>query len=82
MILLLIFLISYSAGLSDNAYKAIGTALSLSLLHGGPAPRFLSDTLFRLVVGETVTVDQLTLLDVTDTGISSVLKKVCYCCLV
>lgn len=66
------------AALADMKYKQVGAAIALSLVHGGPAPRFWSTTLFDIMVlvQSYINRDSLTLTDVSDMGVKSVLEKV------
>lgn len=60
---------------SDDYYTA-GVVLALSVVHGGPAPRFLSRELFMALINGpdtiSVSVDKL-----PDSDISRQLKEVC-----
>jgi hypothetical protein len=78
-----------SVGLEENRYSLIGSGMALSLIHGGPSPVFLSQTLYKLITGIAPTIDELNLNDVTDEGVRLTLQKACnfiqhleviYCC--
>ncbi|MEQ2256320.1 hypothetical protein ILYODFUR_023056, partial [Ilyodon furcidens] len=64
-----------STALREDKYFIAGRAIAVSLVHGGPAPQFLSPVLFaRLVGGPNAACP--TLKDVTDADLHEKLKKV------
>lgn len=65
--------------LRDDEYFIAGRAIAVSLVHGGPAPRFLSPTLFTCLVQGPETVKP-SLKDVADSDLKDKLEKVnCEC---
>ncbi|XP_069119352.1 uncharacterized protein [Argopecten irradians] len=62
--------------LSSGAYKDAGTIISMSIVHGGPAPKFFNQLLFDMMVGRKV---HLTLEDVQDIDMKGKIKKLKDC---
>ncbi|MEQ2299657.1 hypothetical protein AMECASPLE_017425 [Ameca splendens] len=65
----------YYTAMREDKYFLAGRAISVSLVHGGPAPRFLSPVLFASLVGGPNAACP-TLKDVTDADLHEKLKKV------
>lgn len=63
-------------GLHNKTYRHAGVALAISLLHGGPAPLYLSGTLYELVIGGDLDRNKLTIDMVSDDIIREALTKV------
>jgi len=63
----------YSA-LEKKLYWQVGAAIALSLLHGGPAPRFFSPVLYQMLIGNVD--EHLTVDDILDTSVRQCIKKV------
>lgn len=63
---------------SDDYYIA-GVVLAMSVVHGGPAPRFMANELFQALIGDPnaikVSVDRL-----PDNDTARELRDVCYIC--
>ncbi|XP_038158564.1 G2/M phase-specific E3 ubiquitin-protein ligase-like isoform X2 [Cyprinodon tularosa] len=64
-----------STALREDRYFMAGRAIAVSLVHGGPAPRFLSPVLFAGLVGGPNAVCP-TLKDITDADLQEKLKTV------
>ncbi|XP_038157342.1 uncharacterized protein LOC119794066 [Cyprinodon tularosa] len=64
-----------STALREDRYFMAGWAIAVSLVHGGPAPRFLSPVLFAGLVGGPNAVCP-TLKDITDADLQEKLKTV------
>ncbi|MED6240040.1 hypothetical protein ATANTOWER_015161 [Ataeniobius toweri] len=64
-----------STAIREDKYFLAGRAIAINLVHGGPAPRFLSPVLFASLVGGPNTACP-TLKDVTDADLHEKLKKV------
>ncbi|XP_013855982.1 uncharacterized protein LOC106511791 [Austrofundulus limnaeus] len=64
-----------STALREDKYFMAGRAIAVSLVHGGPAPRFLSPVLFSCLVGGPNAACP-TLKDITDAELHEKLKKV------
>jgi len=58
---------SFDAAMAEDEYYVAGVAISLSLVHGGPAPRFLAPELYSALVSspEKVTVAVSALPEIT-----------------
>ncbi|XP_069109664.1 uncharacterized protein [Argopecten irradians] len=62
--------------LSSGAYKDAGTIIAMSIVHGGPAPKFFNQLLFDMMVGRKV---HPTLEDVQDIDMKGNIKKLKDC---
>ncbi|XP_069139550.1 G2/M phase-specific E3 ubiquitin-protein ligase-like isoform X5 [Argopecten irradians] len=62
--------------LSSGAYKDAGTIIAMSIVHGGPAPKFFNQLLFDMMVGRKV---HPTLEDVQDIDMKGKIKKLKDC---
>lgn len=63
--------------LSDNLYYCAGAAISLSLIHGGPAPQCLSKMLYSNMVSR-LAIPEIT--DINDDSVREPLVQVNSCC--
>ncbi|MEQ2201570.1 hypothetical protein XENOCAPTIV_014439, partial [Xenoophorus captivus] len=63
-----------STAIREDKYFLDGRAIAINLVHGGPAPRFLSPVLFASLVGGPNAACP-TLKDVTDADLHEKLKK-------
>lgn len=61
------------AGLAENRYYVAGAAISLSLLHGGPVPRCLSSTFYKVLCHQSI---QPSLVDVHDATVRMQFQQV------
>ncbi|MEQ2253203.1 hypothetical protein ILYODFUR_029802, partial [Ilyodon furcidens] len=68
-------LFSYYTAMREVKYFLAGTAIAVTLIHGGPAPRFLSPVLCASLVGGSNAACP-TLKDVTDADLHEKLKKI------
>lgn len=81
--MLLIVILFICVALRDDEYFIAGRAIAVSLVHGGPAPRFLSPTLFTCLVQGPENVKP-SLEDVADSDFKDKLQQVkgiCFKCL-
>jgi len=62
--------------LASKAYFTAGAAMSLSLLHGGPAPACMSLMLYSALTDQAV---QCSIGDIHDDSVRAQLLKVCWC---
>ncbi|XP_069502825.1 G2/M phase-specific E3 ubiquitin-protein ligase-like [Ambystoma mexicanum] len=62
-------------GLRNDEYYLAGEAMAISLVHGGPAPNFLSPILYRCLVSERKNVHPV-LADVTDPETQEMLHEI------
>ncbi|XP_051001721.1 G2/M phase-specific E3 ubiquitin-protein ligase isoform X2 [Acomys russatus] len=67
--------ITYNSALKENHYYEAGRMIAISLVHGGPAPGFFSETLFNcLAYGPENT--QPILDDVSDPDVAKIIMKI------
>jgi len=65
---------SVHLALDKKLYCQVGAAMALSLLHGGPAPRFFSPVFYQMLIGSVE--QQITVDDILDTSVRQSVIKV------
>ena len=70
------FYLSFFSAVREDRYFVTGRAIAVSLVHGGPSPNFLSQTLFDCIV-QGPAKSRPNLGDIADSEIREKIQKVC-----
>ena len=67
----------FFSALQDNLYEDVGVFLAMSIVHGGPCPKFFAKWLYEAIVSGLQTVEP-TVEMVTDTELKSNINQVSF----
>lgn len=68
---------SFVLASADRLYYDVGRLIAVSLVHGGPAPKFFSKVLFHAIAKDTGSKISASINDIADGDMKSEIQQVC-----